>query len=259
MRPASVAELVAARLRDRIIDGELDEGDLLPKQEDLLTEFGVSKPSLREALRILETEGLVSVRRGKLGGAVVHRPRVDNAAYVIELVLRSRKVAVEDVAIAIRHIEPVCAALCALRPDREEAVLPQLRAVHDEAERNIDDVREYTKLARRFHEEIVAASGNETMLLVVGALESVLSAHATVWAEESIEGDDSPVADDRYRRHGQGDHDVILRLIERGDAEGAAREARQHLEWTPIYDVAQREQVVPELLRLNGNVGRRRD
>ena len=69
-----IAEIVADELRRQIIDGELADGDLLPRQEVLVEQFNVSLVSLREALRILETEGLVSVRRGNRGGAVVHAP-----------------------------------------------------------------------------------------------------------------------------------------------------------------------------------------
>jgi len=69
-----IAEIVADELRRQIIDGELADGDLLPRQELLVEQFNVSLVSLREALRILETEGLVSVRRGNRGGAVVHAP-----------------------------------------------------------------------------------------------------------------------------------------------------------------------------------------
>ena len=65
-----IAETVAGELRDRILAG----ADRLPTQDQLVTEFGVSYPSVREALRILETEGLVTVRRGSVGGAEVHRP-----------------------------------------------------------------------------------------------------------------------------------------------------------------------------------------
>jgi GntR family transcriptional regulator, transcriptional repressor for pyruvate dehydrogenase complex len=235
VRSPSVAEIVAGRLRERIVLGDLADGDLLPKQEHLIEEFGVSRPSVREALRILEAEGLVSVRRGKVGGAVVHRPRVDNAAAVIEVVLRSQNVSVEDISEAIRRIEPICAALCAARPDRAEEVLPRLQAVHDEAGEHLDDVRMYTRLARRFHEELVATCGNQTMILVVGTLEAVLSAHAAVWADERTDNDGSPVVDAAFRRQGQDDHALLLRLIERGDVEAASREARQHLERAPVY------------------------
>ena len=67
MSAPRIAEIVADELRRQIIDGELADGDLLPRQEVLVEQFNVSLVSLREALRILETEGLVSVRRGNRG------------------------------------------------------------------------------------------------------------------------------------------------------------------------------------------------
>jgi DNA-binding GntR family transcriptional regulator len=61
------------------------------------------------------------------------------------------------------------------------------------------------------------------------------------------------VLETTYREHGLEDHELILRLIERGDAEGAAREARQHLEWVPAYAVQEPESVVPALLGRDGS------
>ncbi|WP_422331067.1 FadR/GntR family transcriptional regulator, partial [Rhodococcus sp. (in: high G+C Gram-positive bacteria)] len=61
-----IAETVAAEIRDHIL---ADDDYRLPTQEQLVRDFGVSYPSIREALRILETEGLVTVRRGNVGGA----------------------------------------------------------------------------------------------------------------------------------------------------------------------------------------------
>jgi DNA-binding FadR family transcriptional regulator len=78
-----IAEMIADSLRRRILAGELNDGDVLPKVDDLLLEFPVSKPSIREAMRILETEGLLSVRRGNVGGAVIHRPNAKVAAYML--------------------------------------------------------------------------------------------------------------------------------------------------------------------------------
>ncbi|MGE3618932.1 MAG: FadR/GntR family transcriptional regulator [Acidimicrobiia bacterium] len=235
LRQPSVAELIAHRLRERILEGQLRDGDLLPKQEDLLAEFGVSKPSVREALRILETEGLISVRRGKTGGAVVHAPKAENVAYTLELVLRAQNVDIDDVAIALRNLEPVCASLCAARPDRQEAVIAELRPIHEEAARNIDDVLRFTRLSRLFHEKLVACCGNETLIMVVGALEAIWTAHATAWAVESTDHDEFP--DEAYRQRGWDDHELLLRLIERGDGEAVAREAHSHLAWAPTYEV----------------------
>src|SRR5688572_5934839 len=71
-RAPHVAELVAEELRRRILDGDIADGEVLSTLDSLRSEFATSPPSMREALRILETEGLVSVRRGRNGGAVVH-------------------------------------------------------------------------------------------------------------------------------------------------------------------------------------------
>src|ERR1700719_666636 len=89
LRQPRIADLIASCLRSRIVNGEIADGKLLPKQDELLEEFEVSRPSLREALRILETEGLITVRRGNMGGAVVHRPKPEAAAFMMGLVLQA--------------------------------------------------------------------------------------------------------------------------------------------------------------------------
>ena len=73
-RPREKPQQIADELRALIVSGELSEGDSLGHEPDLVERFGVSRPSLREALRILETEGLVTVVRGVHGGVVVHAP-----------------------------------------------------------------------------------------------------------------------------------------------------------------------------------------
>ncbi len=245
-RAPHVADLVVAELRRRILDGELDDGDELPRQEDLLKEFGVSKPSMREALRILESEGLLSVRRGKVGGAVVHRPGQDNAAYVLGTVLRSMGAPVDDVSTALNLLEPQCVALCAGRADRAETVVPGLRELQDQAAACIDDVREFTIVSRSFHEEMVRTCGSLTLTLVVGALESVWTAHADAWAEIHVGEDDFP--DLAYRKQGLDDHAALLDLIEAGDVAGATAEAHRHLTWAPVYTIDEDHAVFPGLL-----------
>lgn len=249
IRSRSVAEMVAELLRERIIQNDLTEGDLLPKQEELLVELGVSKPSIQAALRILESEGLVRVRRGKQGGAVVHRPQVGNAASAIERILRSRGTPAEDLSSALRSLEPVCAKLCAARIDRVDEVLPRLRAAQARAYDDLDDVVEFTESCRNFHKELVACCGNETIILIIGALEAVWSAHARGWAEEHKASKDYLPGNRSYREQGLEDHDHLIRLIERGDQEGAMREAQHHLDWSaPTYRVHHEDVTLPELL-----------
>src|ERR1700742_4802383 len=130
-RQPRIAELVASQLRDDILSGRLKEGEVLPSQESLFAEFGVSPPALREAIHILETDGLISVRRGNVGGAVVHLPSADRTAHMIGMVLQTRSATPSDVSEALLHLEPICAGMCATREDRMTEVVPHLQAAID--------------------------------------------------------------------------------------------------------------------------------
>jgi DNA-binding FadR family transcriptional regulator len=220
---AGLAEQIAAKLRLRILSGEFVDGERLPTQERLLAEFGSGRSSLREGLRILEAEGLIAVRRGKAGGATVHLPRVDTAAYALQLVLSSNRVPHDDVAQALRQLEPVCAALCALRPDRERTVLPALEEVHAEASRTLDDLGS-VGWATGFHDAVVRSCGNDTLVLIIGALHKVWSEDTVALRPDGFE----PAAARRLRLAAMDDHDLIIRMIRRGDADAAARIMRQH-------------------------------
>jgi GntR family transcriptional regulator, transcriptional repressor for pyruvate dehydrogenase complex len=231
-----VAEMVADLLRARIVDGELEDGDLLPKQDDLLDEFRVSRPSIREAMRILETEGLISVRRGNIGGAEVHAPKAGNAAYMLGLVMQSRHVTLADLAEALRILEPNCAALCAGRDDRAKVVVPRLRELNDQAEAHLDDGPELTRLSRQFHDEMVESCGNTTMILLVGTLETLWSSLESQWAENiAAEGHYPEV---KLRKLVLRAHARLTDAIDAGNPELAHRTARKHLDESQRYVLA---------------------
>jgi DNA-binding FadR family transcriptional regulator len=228
-----VAELVAARLREEILEGRLGEGDVLPRQEDLVADYGVSPPAVREALQILESEGLVSVRRGKVGGAVVHPPSPDRIGYTIGLVLQAQRTELDDVASALQVLEPACAAMCAERPDRHEAVVPVLREILDEEDRHLGDAVAFNREAHRFHGELVARCGNATIILVVGALETLWSAHERRIYERTDAHEPALAEFTAAAR----DHERLVAAIEAGDAARAARITRKHLEATQAFSL----------------------
>ncbi|WP_250291830.1 GntR family transcriptional regulator, partial [Frankia sp. CiP1_Cm_nod1] len=126
VRVPKTAELVAARLRRQIVRGELVEGDALPPEAVLMEQFGVSRPTLREAFRVLESEALISVRRGAHGGARVHTPNGDVAARYAALVLEYRGTTIADVHQARALLEPPCVRRLAQRHTEED--LARLRA-----------------------------------------------------------------------------------------------------------------------------------
>src|SRR5215472_13505813 len=108
---------IADELRAMIVSGRLSEGDSLGREPDLVERFGVSRPSLREALRILEAEGLITVVRGVRGGIVVHEPDERLTARTAALVLAARNVSLADVFEARTLLEPVAAKALAGRRD----------------------------------------------------------------------------------------------------------------------------------------------
>ena len=134
IRQPRVAEIVASQLRDDILSGRLKEGDVLPSQETLFSEFGVSPPALREAIHILETDGLVSVRRGNVGGAVVHLPSAERTAQMIGMVLQARSATPADVSGRCSTSSRSAPGMCAARDDRLTEVVPYLEAEIERAD-----------------------------------------------------------------------------------------------------------------------------
>jgi DNA-binding GntR family transcriptional regulator len=152
---------------------------------------------------------------------------------MISMVLQSRGGTLDDVSGALLQLEPICARMCAARPDRMTEVVPELQAVIEQQQAQFDDIGSYNSLARRFHEALVAKSGNETMIVVLGSLEAIWSAHeSSVWDEARTDSEevpsDSPMAS-KTRRAALRDHEKIVAVIESGNEERAGTLLARHL------------------------------
>jgi DNA-binding FadR family transcriptional regulator len=121
-----MAASIATDIRIRIAEGQLRCGDQLPALPELAAEFGVSRPTIRECLRVLEMEGLVDLRTGSRNGATVLEPTADTAGQLAAVVLAAAQTRMADVAEARRLIEPPVMELVAARID--PAVLSTLPA-----------------------------------------------------------------------------------------------------------------------------------
>jgi len=222
-----VPDVIAAELRTRIIEGEVPDGTFLPKQDELLEEFRVSRPSLREALRILEAEGLLAVQRGTIGGSLVRIPTAETVAYTIGLSLQSRHGSLGDIAVALRAMEPLAAAMCASRKDGREEMLAELESIAAASENAVDNIDEFTRLSRSFHERLVANCPNETIRLLVGALEVLWSHQESAWAKEATACGAYP--DEAVRQSALRAHRQIIDAIRSGSADTIGELVAHHL------------------------------
>ena len=175
VRVKKMSEVIADRLRARIARGEIAGGDLLPNERTLQEEFGVSRPTLREAMRILEAEGLLVTPRGGSKGAKITSPSSSQAARYAGLILQVRGTTLADVFALRTLVEPAAARLVAemkVRPD-----LSALRALLVQAERP-SDLRQLTLLMNAFDRGLLELSGNEALSLV-GEIRSPTSSACT--------------------------------------------------------------------------------
>jgi DNA-binding FadR family transcriptional regulator len=237
VRVPKTAELVASQLRRRIIRGELAEGDALPPEPALMMQFGVSRPTLREAFRVLEAEALISVRRGAHGGARVHAPSPAVAARYAGLVLEHRGATLGDVHQASAMIEPPCAVLLAERRSPHDTAV--LRAVLAEADHIGEEPTALASAQAAFHRAVVELTGNKSLSVLAGMLHHLVDmtnapqGHAPGAAQFQPPDGDAPATQPADRRLlGRATrqvHATLIDLIEIGDAESAGEHWRRHL------------------------------
>src|ERR1700742_4140660 len=132
------SDVLAARLREMILSSGLAEGTPLPTERELVTQSGLSRASVREALRVLETEGLVATKAGRNGGSQVRRPGRESISRSFELFVRSHGVRFEALLEAREAIEPAAARLAAIH--RSDADLAEMTRIHQELDAASDAV-----------------------------------------------------------------------------------------------------------------------
>lgn len=227
------ADVAADRIREKIVSGDLADGERLPPLDLLLEEFGISGPSMREALRMLESEGLITVQRGSVGGAIVHRPSYKAAAYTMALVLRSRDTEVADVAKSLALLERQCAVLCARRPDRKRTVVRDLRKLNQAAEGVIDaDELTFTEAMTAFHEELMRGCGLAALALATRALGAIWLVSVRQWAAEN--GEHGTFVDRDERVAWVAKQAELVEMIEAGDEPGVERMMTEHFNTVQI-------------------------
>jgi GntR family transcriptional regulator, transcriptional repressor for pyruvate dehydrogenase complex len=233
---------IADELRAMIVSGRLSEGDSLGREAELVERFGVSRPSLREALRILEAENLITVVRGVHGGVIAHEPDERMTARTASLVLRARNVSLGDVFEARSLLEPLAARTIASHRNRRAAVA-ELRGLIDREEESIEDPERFALASAPFHERLVSLGGNQTLAIVAVMLDEIV-----VCAVTAVSKAGDVVGSLSTRRRALRSQRRLLELIEAGDASAAEEHWRAHMTVVGRTMLGQQAEAVVELL-----------
>jgi GntR family transcriptional regulator, transcriptional repressor for pyruvate dehydrogenase complex len=210
---------VADQLRSLILSGELQPGSRLPNETDLSNLFGVSRSTVREALRVLSSQGMLSTTRGVGGGSFVAHPDPEQITRYLEtslgLLSGTDEVSVRELTEVREMLEVPATALAAVRRSDDDlralrVILEREQAVHASS----DGYEEH----RQFHQMILQASGN--------ALLPVLTRPLFVTLRTRFLRDQAPAP---FWDEVENDHAAIYERIADGDADAAADAMRDHL------------------------------
>jgi DNA-binding FadR family transcriptional regulator len=231
-------------LRRKIITGELDVGEPLPSEATLMAQFGVSRPTLREAFRVLESEQLIRVMRGARGGARVLKPDPSVAARYTGVLLQSLGTPLVDVYRARASLEEGAVGLAAGR--RLTANHKELDRLLAEGAELVDDSPAYAEHDVAFHRAVVDLAGNTTLNVMADMLFGIMAAHNRAFIASHPEGFEVPANKSAHRAHTK-----LAKLLAAGDVEAAQRHWRRHLEGVEKYMVGDSESTLVDVLAGN--------
>jgi GntR family transcriptional regulator, transcriptional repressor for pyruvate dehydrogenase complex len=215
-RAHKAALSIAQRIVDDITDGDLAPGTKLAGERDMLARFGAGRGTLRESLRFLEMNGVITVKAGPQGGPIVSDQDGQDFARVLGLFLQLRNVPFKHLVAAREVLEPELAGLAA------EHITPTLAApIKDSIDGMrafLDDEQNFLAENDRFHAAVATAAGNELFTLLISSLHAIT--------------DGVPLGIGYSRRRREAvltAHEAVYTAIAEGDAEGARWAMRRHM------------------------------
>lgn len=216
MQVPKASDVLADDLRERILRGDFPEGTALPPERELVAQTRMSRTTVREALRILEVQGLVQIRTGRSGGAFVQKPGEESIASTVSLLIRGRQVRLAALLETREAVEPACAQLAAKY--RTDADLEALDRANDAIALE-GPLGEFLQANVDWHVAVAVASHNELLTGFMGALSRAIYA-AT---------DNQGFINAEVRKTTLQAHRSITEAIRKRDATAAGRRMTRHV------------------------------
>ncbi len=216
-------EDVALQIQQAIIDGRLKAGDRLPNERELGSVFGVSRPTLREAIRRLEAAGIVEVKRGINGGTFITEPNPNQVGQALAALIRFRGATADELAEFRANFEAETAYWAAKRATGDQ-ISRLLEIAHQFSEISSLSETPWSKIVDldiAFHEEVAYASQNQIRVAIMLAVHDVLQRASLRIGE---------VEDLEWRQQQAEDLSAIAQAIGHRRTAQAKRLMRQHVE-----------------------------
>jgi GntR family transcriptional repressor for pyruvate dehydrogenase complex len=222
LRRTKTAVVVAQKLVEEITSEGRKPGDKLPPEKEMLQRYAVGRGTLRESLRFLEMNGVITVKPGPGGGPVVATPDARDLASTLGLFLELQNTRFDAIVQVREVLEPAIAGLAAERQDRAmiAAIGHSVQSMND----NISDLDRFLLENERFHHLVAAAAGNPVFALLVGSFDAI--------SDGERFGISFPL---ERRKVVASVHQTIYEAIESGDAERAISAMRDHVKAFALY------------------------
>lgn len=216
MAVPKASDVLADGLREKILSGEFPEGTPLPPERELVVQTKMSRTTVREALRILEVQGLVRIKAGRAGGAFVQHPDESSMAASVGLLIRGRQIRIDNLLETREGLEPFCARLAAR--NRTDEDMATLRALNEEIA-GAPDLTTFLSANVEWHVAVAHAGHNE---LLTGLLMALAPAIYSATENEAFVNDEVMKLTVRA-------HESIMRAISDQDEEAAVRRMGRHV------------------------------
>jgi len=216
IKRARLSDEIVRQIKETLFAGKLQVGDRLPTERELAEQFAASRASVREALRTLEQEGMIYVRKGVSGGIFIadldHRPVTKSFLTLLHL----KKVSIDNIAEVRLIFEPEAARLAAEKATAEE--IWELEEVTRQMSLAIDKRELPNSFDLKFHQILAHATGNPILEMLAESMLAVASKTITE-LKPSVE----------TLRHVLASHRQIVEAIRKRDGKLASRLMREHI------------------------------
>jgi DNA-binding FadR family transcriptional regulator len=213
---------VVEQIQEAIISGRLQAGQQLPPERELKEQFNVSRGTLREALRVLEQKGLIEIKTGVAGGAIVRGVSTEQVTESLALLIRFKKVSLKDLAEFRRGIEGDVAAIAARRAGTEDVA--RLKGLVAKAQQQLEagptEWDDFIRTDEEIHGAICEITGNPLFISVLATLYHNIH----IYYESYL-----PMQENILRENHQ-DMAALVEAITNGNADRARAIAQEHVE-----------------------------